>query len=48
MLFKIFRVNLTLKNEISILKIEDRAILFQDWFDFHSLERDSKKFKECT
>ena len=34
MLFKTFRVNLILRNENSFLKIENWAILFQDWLNF--------------
>jgi len=30
---KIFRVNLILKSEISLLKIENAVTLFQNWFN---------------
>jgi len=40
-----FKVNLTLKSEISFLKVENWAIFFQDWLNFHSLEWDDSILK---
>jgi len=38
---KTFKMNLTPKSKILLLKIENWIILFQDWLNFHSLKWDS-------
>jgi len=47
---KTFKMNSILKSEISLLKIENRATLFQDWLNFHSLQWNStsKKLESTT